>query len=308
RIAMALKMHASRKSSKYKSQTGRRWDQHNSPSAVRPISLSATGSMIAPIRVNCFKARAAIPSSTSVIMAAQKTASAPPMLPATNSQTKIGTASRRSAVRALGTFTSLLLVALLVPLRPGVVLVGVLGELLGLAGRAVGGDDDLHLLADQLFPLFARDFLGPRHLAARLVLAGGVDGHVLRHRDRAGIDADQHALVGSRVDAEGGPAHAGQRVFGLDRELLLALDGAGHFGPDVSEEEPLGHPALGDSAAEVCLGEQHLRVRAEAERAAVGELELEARVVLGGDAVALRHQRSHRQRRRGGLAPRSGRF
>src|SRR5438552_9280499 len=145
---MALKMHASRKSSKYKSQTGSRCDQHRRLSAVRPISLSATGSMIAPIRVNCFSARAAIPSSTSVTIAAQNTASAPPIRPATNSQMKTGTASRRRAVRALGTFTSLLLVALLVPLRPGIVLVGVLGELLWLAGSAIGGDDDLHLLAD----------------------------------------------------------------------------------------------------------------------------------------------------------------
>src|SRR2546430_5297974 len=41
-------------------------------------------------------------------------------------------------------------IALLVPARERIVLVHVGGELLGLPGSAVGGDQDLHLPADQL--------------------------------------------------------------------------------------------------------------------------------------------------------------
>src|SRR5260370_41509399 len=120
-----------------------------------------------------------------------------------------GTASSRSAVSVLGTFTVSLrspwtrneapvarrrtgslrgCVARLVPLRPGVVFVHVVGELFRIARRAVGGDEDLHLLAHQLLPLLARHFLGARHLVALLArLAGGVDGHVLGGRHLARV-------------------------------------------------------------------------------------------------------------------------
>ena len=102
----------------------------------------------------------------------------------------------------------------------------------------------------------ARDFFRPRHFPPRLArLAGLVDGHVLRHRHRAGVDAHQHALVGARVHAEGRAAHAGDRVLRLHLELLLALDDAGHLGPEVPEEQLRAHLPPGRPAAKVRLGE-----------------------------------------------------
>src|SRR5882762_11761078 len=80
-MAMALKMQTSRKIKSQSSHIGRRRERQSSTSAERPSSLSASGSRMAPMAVNCLSMRAAMPSSQSVIMAPMKTARAAPRLP-----------------------------------------------------------------------------------------------------------------------------------------------------------------------------------------------------------------------------------
>src|SRR5476649_131312 len=161
--------------------------------------LSAMGSIAAPSLVNCFKARAAIPSSQSVTISPMKTASAMPGRCCRYKKMNTGTARSRKQVREFGRFTGLLGVAGFVPFREGIFRVR--PKLHRLARSAVGRDQHLHLRAYDLLPLVARHFFRTGYFMPSLVRRGFRIG--LRHRDRTVIDADKDALVAAGIDAKG---------------------------------------------------------------------------------------------------------
>src|SRR5438477_224202 len=113
-------MQMSRNSVMASSHHGNTRDQQSRTSAASPSTLSATGSSKAPMRVNCLRARARMPSSASVIIAPTKTPSAILRSPRKKNAMKTGTAIRRAPVSAFGTFMGGARAGAASAFRPGV--------------------------------------------------------------------------------------------------------------------------------------------------------------------------------------------
>src|SRR5712692_4538544 len=221
---MAVKMQTSRNNVIPRSHQGSARDQQSSTNAARPSSLSASGSRSAPIRVNCFRARARIPSSASVIIAPTKTASAAFRSPRRKRATNTGTATSLAPVRAFGTFTS--------PARRASGAGGSCASLRSGVGRGRGGGRlrwRLQIVDDFHWQLIERNLHRQRHPAVRVV--------VRLHRAGAAqlrlhLAAQRAVVLQQRAD--GPPALQGGALQRLESVALGDCHG-GPLGPEAGD-------------------------------------------------------------------------